>query len=129
MCLCLQIVHRHRLFCHRITGITWAKSVIEEDFPSNCREMTVLIKVLITGGNPILGYFKLCLFTKWYLQPRIKCINYIGFFSECLARNCLICQISHTDNPCSCRIVWGMIIIVEIQLRICVKQPGDRNAI
>lgn len=47
----------------RITGIIWAKSVIEEDFPSNYRKMAVLIKALITEGDSIFGHFRSRLFT------------------------------------------------------------------
>lgn len=118
MGLCLQIVLETLIDLTQITGIICAKSVIEEDFPSNYRKMAVLIKVLITGGDPIFGYFKLCLFTtKSQMVSSVQNQKYKLDQSQRLARISLVSQISHKDIPRSCRIVWGTIIIVEMQVR------------
>lgn len=101
----------------QITGIIWAKSVIEEDFPSNYREMAVLIKVLITEGDSIFGSFRLCLFTtkSQMVSPAWNQKYKLEQFS--FARSRIIRWISHKDILCSWKIVWVTIAVVEIQVR------------
>lgn len=83
----------------QIIQIIWAKSVVEEDFPSNYRKMAVLIKVLITEGDSIFGYLRLCLFTtksQMVSPSRNQTYKLEQFFSH-VERSCLISWISQTE--------------------------------